>query len=63
MSPEDRQATEALISGKPRLTITKESLAIWNSLTPDEQAAQLAVMTPEQQEAIQLAAAGERAPL
>ena len=61
MSPEDRRATEALIAGKPQLTITKQSLAVWNSLTPEEQSAQLAAMTPDQQTAILKAVAGERA--
>jgi hypothetical protein len=63
MSPEDRRATEALISGKPQLTITKESLGIWNSLSEEEKKAQLAIMTPDQREAIELAAAGSRAPV
>ena len=63
MSPEDRKATEALISGKPQLTVTKESLAVWNSMSPQEQEEQLARMTPEQQEAIKLAAAGSIAPV
>ena len=59
MTPEDRKAAEAMIAGKPQLTMTKESIQIWNALSPADQEVQLAAMTEEQREAIKRAVAGE----
>uniref|UniRef100_A0A6T8N5B6 Uncharacterized protein n=2 Tax=Hemiselmis andersenii TaxID=464988 RepID=A0A6T8N5B6_HEMAN len=60
MSPEEREATLAFVSGKPTMTISDASLQAWKAMSPAEQQAQLAQMTPEQQQAIKAAVSGQR---
>lgn len=58
MSSEERKMTEAFVSGKPTMTISKESLDAWNAMSKADQDAQMAIMTPDQQQAIRAAVSG-----